>query len=132
MARVSFDSCFLIDFERERAGKNINGAPAAFLRQNSALQLAISPVALGEFAVGFSNDRHPILVTVMENFELLNSSSELSLVYGRLYRDLASDGALIGGNDLWIASYSLVADLPLVTNNTKDFVRVPGLKILNY
>ena len=35
----------------------------------------------------------------------------------------------IGPNDLWIAAHAIALDLPLVTNNTREFSRVPGLTI---
>jgi len=132
MARVAFDSCFLIDFERERAGKRVTNSARAFLMKNPTLELTICPIALGEFAIGFSDRFHPTLIKVMENFELLPTSSEVSIVYARLYRDLSESKSMIGSNDLWIAAYSVATDLPLVTNNTREFIRIDGLKILGY
>jgi tRNA(fMet)-specific endonuclease VapC len=66
------------------------------------------------------------------DFELLSTSGEVALVYAELFRDLARSKSMIGGNNLWIAAYSIVANLPLVTNDTREFVRVKGLKVLSY
>ena len=33
----------------------------------------------------------------------------------------------IGPNDTWIAAHALALQLPLVTNNTREFSRVPNL-----
>jgi tRNA(fMet)-specific endonuclease VapC len=41
-------------------------------------------------------------------------------------------GKNIGPNDLWIAAHALALDVILVTNNEKEFSRVPGLKIENW
>lgn len=41
-------------------------------------------------------------------------------------------GNNIGPNDLWIAAHALALDVFLVTNNEKEFSRVPGLKIENW
>jgi len=41
-------------------------------------------------------------------------------------------GNNIGPNDLWIAAHALALDVILVTNNEKEFSRVPGLKIENW
>jgi tRNA(fMet)-specific endonuclease VapC len=41
-------------------------------------------------------------------------------------------GAMIGGNDLWIAAHAKSAGLTLVTNNNREFKRVPGLKLQNW
>ena len=45
-------------------------------------------------------------------------------------RDLAANGQLIGGNDLWIAATSLAHGMPLVTRNGDHFKRVPGLEVI--
>jgi tRNA(fMet)-specific endonuclease VapC len=39
---------------------------------------------------------------------------------------------MIGGNDLWIAAHAMSAGLTLVTNNEREFKRVPGLKLQNW
>ena len=40
---------------------------------------------------------------------------------------------MIGANDLWIAAHAICAlNLNLVTNNEREFRRVPGLKIENW
>jgi tRNA(fMet)-specific endonuclease VapC len=49
--------------------------------------------------------------------------------YGRVRAELASRGQPIGNNDLWIAAHALAEDLILVTHNTREFKRVPGLKL---
>ena len=49
--------------------------------------------------------------------------------YGLIRADLAGRGQLIGPNDLMIAAVAKANDLTLVTHNTKEFVRVPGLRM---
>jgi tRNA(fMet)-specific endonuclease VapC len=49
--------------------------------------------------------------------------------YGRLRAELARRGTLIGPNDLMIAAIALARDLTLVTHNTVEFSRVPGLRL---
>ncbi|BCH23900.1 twitching motility protein PilT [Mesorhizobium sp. L-8-10] len=43
-------------------------------------------------------------------------------------QDLAAKGTPIGGNDTMIAGHALAADCVLVTNNTREFSRVQGLR----
>jgi predicted nucleic acid-binding protein len=45
---------------------------------------------------------------------------------------LQKQGIGIDDNDLFIAAYCLKHNLPLVTNNTRHFSNVDGLKILNW
>lgn len=52
--------------------------------------------------------------------------------YGAIRADLGRRGELIGPNDLWIAAHARAADLTLVTNNEREFRRVPGLKVENW
>ena len=49
--------------------------------------------------------------------------------YGRLRAHLAATGQLIGPYDLEIASIALATGLVVVTHNTKEFGRVPGLVV---
>lgn len=46
-----------------------------------------------------------------------------------LHAKLRGEGRLIGANDLLVAGHALVADCALVTNNTREFRRIPGLRI---
>ena len=41
-------------------------------------------------------------------------------------------GTPIGANDLWLAAHALAEDLTLVTNNEREFRRVPGLRVENW
>ena len=50
-------------------------------------------------------------------------------IYGRIRAHLATQGTPIGANDLQIASISLAHDLILVTHNTREFSRVPRLRL---
>ena len=47
--------------------------------------------------------------------------------YGKLRAHLSVSGSLIGPNDLMIAAIALAARATLVTHNTSEFSRVPGL-----
>lgn len=56
--------------------------------------------------------------------------AEAAWHYGDQYRSLASQGELIGSNDLWIAATALAHELPLATGNLQEFERVRGLKVV--
>ena len=45
---------------------------------------------------------------------------------------LEARGEMIGGNDLWIAAHAKSAGVILVTNNEREFKRIPGLKLQNW
>jgi tRNA(fMet)-specific endonuclease VapC len=52
--------------------------------------------------------------------------------YARQRRILKEAGTPIGEMDLLIASHALGDDLTLVTNNTREFERIEGLKLENW
>jgi predicted nucleic acid-binding protein len=45
---------------------------------------------------------------------------------------LRAQNLLIGANDLWIAAAALATEMPLVSNNTVHFHRVPELAVVAY
>jgi tRNA(fMet)-specific endonuclease VapC len=52
--------------------------------------------------------------------------------YAVIRAALKKKGTMIGSNDLLIASHAVSIGATVVTNNTKDFSRVAGLKIENW
>lgn len=52
--------------------------------------------------------------------------------YAEIRADLKKKGSMIGANDLMIAAHARSLGASIVTNNTKDFARVKGLKIENW
>lgn len=52
--------------------------------------------------------------------------------YAQQFTALKAAGTPIGANDLWIACHALAEDGVLVTNNTREFNRINGLKIENW
>jgi tRNA(fMet)-specific endonuclease VapC len=52
--------------------------------------------------------------------------------YGRLRAALEAKGRPLGAYDLLIAAHALSLDLTLVTNNSREFGRVEGLRVDNW
>lgn len=52
--------------------------------------------------------------------------------YGAVRVALEAGGTPIGGNDLLIAAQALALDMVLVTDNEREFRRVPGLRVVNW
>ena len=52
--------------------------------------------------------------------------------YAVLRAELEAAGTVIGTHDLWIAAQALAEDAVLVTDNTREFERVPGLRLENW
>ena len=130
MNRFLFDTCFLIDLEREL--KRGVGKAHAFLTQHAQAQPCLAWTVAGEFAEGFGDLHHPACAAMLSRFQILPMGEATTHHYAVTTRKLRQNGQLIGTNDLWIAAASLAHGLPLVTNNTAHFSRVPGLALVGY
>jgi predicted nucleic acid-binding protein len=130
--RLSLDTTFLIDLQRERSRVEPEGPAHRFLRRSPDARLYLSAVALAEFADGFVSAEHPIVRTVREQHNLLPIDEETALIHAGVVRDLRSQGRLIGTNDLWIGSSSLRFRLPVVTADVEHFRRIEGLEVIGY
>jgi tRNA(fMet)-specific endonuclease VapC len=70
-----------------------------------------------------------LIADVQLQFVSLPFEDAAADAYGRLRARLAAKGQLIGPNDLLIAAIALATGCTLVTNNTREFKRVPGLTV---
>ena len=130
--RVSLDTTFLIDLQRERLEGMDDGPAHRFLTQTPDTELYLSVVALGEFAEGFASVEHPIVRAVRDRHTLLPLDEETAMLYAGVARDLRGRGRMIGGNDLWIGAAGLRYGLPVVTADVEHFRRIDGLEVLEY
>ena len=68
----------------------------------------------------------------LRHIQVLDYPSEAALHYGQIRADLKDRGTMIGANDLLIAAHARCLGIVLVTNNTREFKRVPELTIENW
>jgi len=64
--------------------------------------------------------------------EVVDFDEPATLYYGTLRAMLEKQGTPIGSLDMMIAAHALSLNVCLVTNNTKEFNRVLGLKLLDW
>ncbi len=123
-----FDTNFAVAAERD-ARRGTNGRTDAFLAQRTeATFFIIFPVA-GEPACGQSAATRRDWQRLCRPYPVLPWTMEIAWHDGEIYRALAVNGQLIGGNDLWIAATALTHGFCVVTNNHAEFSRVPGLTV---
>lgn len=130
--RLSLDTTFLIDLQRERVARDHGGVAHRFLRRSPDADLFLSSIALGEFAEGFASSDHPTVAAMRVGHTVVPVDDETALVYARVTGRLRRRGELIGTNDLWIGCTSLRLGIPIVTANLADFRRIDGLGIVPY
>ncbi len=100
-------------------------------------EAVLSVITYGELLYGAekSRDRDQALELLREFTEfvpVVPMPAEAALAYGSIRAALEMKGAIIGNNDLWIAAHAKSAALTVVTNNEREFARVPGLKVQNW
>ena len=129
--KLSFDTTFLIDIQRELRGGRA-GRARRFLERHSEGIMLISAVTVGEFAQGFADPDDSNLLSMLASVEILDIDRETGLLYAAHARRLREAGQLIGSNDLWIGCSALRHQTPLVTRNPEHFRRIEGLQVLEY
>ena len=102
-------------------------------------ELCISAVTYAELCFGVANG---VAALRGGRWRQLSAFTRLLLVlpldeaaakhYGEVRSQLTSKGQLIGNNDLFIAAHALSLGAILVTNNEREFGRVPGLVVENW
>ncbi len=105
-------------------------------QQAGPANIRLCSVVLGELIYGVhhsppayqAHSAH-LLVQLRQQFDSLPFDDRAAEEYGKLRADLAIQGSLIGPNDLMIAATALANGLTLVTHNTAEFRRVPGLSL---
>ncbi|GAA5251843.1 hypothetical protein KNCP2_01310 [Candidatus Rickettsia kedanie] len=63
---------------------------------------------------------------------MIDFSAKCTFYYGELRTELEQNGLIIGNNDLLIASHAIAENATLVTNNIKEFKRIPNLILENW
>ncbi len=100
-------------------------------------QMAISAVTLGELVYGAEKSAQPErnladIEGLAARLEVLPFDTPAATHFGQLRAELARIGKPIGPYDQMIAGHARSRGLILVTNNTNEFERVPGLRIDNW
>ena len=117
----------------------INQKPPQVLerfRRCAVGQIGLSAVVAAELAYGVSKSgslrNQQALQMFLAPLELLPFDGAAVWAYGNLRAALEQSGTPIGAMDTMIAAHALALDAVLVTNNTREFERVPGLRLENW
>lgn len=99
--------------------------------------ITISSITFSELEYGiqkskFSKKNRIALHQFLSPIEILPYDSKCAFYYGKIRQFLEKKGEIIGPLDILIASHCMALDYVLITNNEKEFRRIPGLKIANW
>ena len=117
----------------------INARPPAVLerfRQHQMGEIGVCSVVAAELAYGVaksgSTRNRQALEMFLAPLVILPFDEAALWVYGDLRAELERKGTPIGSLDTMIAAHALSRKSTLVTNNTREFARVPGLALENW
>ena len=107
------------------------------LKQTDISQIGISSITLSELQYGVSKSSIPernqiALSQFVAPLEILPYDDGAAQYYGDLRFRLEKQGAPIGSLDMLIAAHAISLNSVLITNNEKEFIRIPYLKIDNW
>ena len=99
--------------------------------------VAVSAITVCELQFGVSNSSQPeknqrALTEFLGPLEILDLPATAAVVYGEIRTRLQRAGTPIGSYDLLLAAHALQRELTLVTNNVREFLRVPDLRTENW
>jgi tRNA(fMet)-specific endonuclease VapC len=99
-----------------------------------ANELAISSITLAELWYGIEKSARRVenlvrLQRFVSRLHVLAFDDIAAQHYGSIRAALTRTGTPIGGNDMLIAAHARARGLTIVTNNRREFDRVPGLMV---
>jgi tRNA(fMet)-specific endonuclease VapC len=104
------------------------------IASHTIADIGISSITVAELQYGVYRSQHQAqneqaLAQFLIPLNILDFDHEAAVAYGRLRAALEAQGATIGSLDMLIAAQAVSRGLTVVTNNTREFARVPGLSV---
>lgn len=118
----------------------IKQQPASVLKRFLEFQIGdigISSITLSELRYGVAKSSHreknaKALDEFIIPLEVVSFDEEAAHVYGDIRTTLEKAGTPIGAMDMLIAAHAVSLGTTLVTNNTREFRRIPTLNIIDW
>lgn len=107
------------------------------LEHVSDQDIAISTINMFELEFGLAKSSNPLplrafLRELIRRYNVVDFDTTACQRAGEIRAYLQSKGTPIGPYDVQVAGVAMARDLVLVTRNTREFERVPGLKVENW
>jgi len=131
--RHLLDTNICIELIRGRSSETL----LAKLRRRKIGSVGLSAITLAELQFGVARSSDPdrnriALAEFVAPLSIVPFDDSAASAYGRLRADIQRTGRPIGPMDMLIAAHALSLNVALVTNNTREFRRVPGLRVENW
>lgn len=100
-------------------------------------QIGVSVITVAELQYGVQksnriSQNQQALEQFLSPLIIADFDYRAAVIYGNLRAILDSQGMPIGSLDMLIAAHALSLNITLVTNNAREFSRVPNLKVENW
>lgn len=123
------DSNVLIDISR----RNLRYA-YDLMTKSDASMFKVPAVVKAELLVGVNKSMNPTeqrfrLDTLLQPFDIVPFDDKCAECYAKIRSELESKGQPIGSNDYLIAATAMAHSSILVTNNVREFKKIPGLTV---
>ena len=107
------------------------------LRRTRVSEVVLSSITLSELEYGVQKSSRPArnqlaLLQFLMPIDVVPYGDRAARAYGRVRSALEKKGQPIGPLDTLIGAHALAVGATLVTNNLREFRRIPGLKIENW
>jgi len=107
------------------------------LEQHADHEILLSSVVLAEIEYGIAKSakqayNRQVFEEITKTFTVVTFNPQAARHYGALRAYLEKKGMPIGSNDALIAADALAQNAILVTDNIREFSRVPGLRVENW
>lgn len=105
--------------------------------EHSIGDIGISSITVAELSYGVQKSQRrkqnqAALLQFMSPLVIAEFDTEAAFSYGQIRAELERRGIPIGSQDTLIAGHAASMDVTLVTNNEREFSRVPGLIVENW
>ena len=124
------DTCVFI--MRGPAEKLVRRMRAIPLEDQVISVVTVAELLYGVRISGKAKQNREALDAFVKHVSVLDWTEGAAAHYAEIRSHLHKRGQMIGANDLMIAAHARNAGAVLVTNNEREFRRVPGLKVENW
>jgi tRNA(fMet)-specific endonuclease VapC len=127
---------FMLDTDTVSFALRGHGNVGEEILKHNPSALCISSITLAELRFGADRRKsaklHRLIDLFVASIAVQSFDEECANEFGKLANVLAERGVPIGEADTYIAAHAKTVGTTLVTNNTKHFSRVAGLKLVNW
>lgn len=107
------------------------------LRTLDITTVGVSSITVAELQYGVAKSARPdqnalALAALLAPMNVLDFDDDAAAIYGTVRAELERAGTPIGSMDMLIAAHARALGRTLVTNSTREFSRVAGLKMENW